>query len=51
MNPISKLVLIPEVAGGRAGVQEIFGGVLPSHVGEPELSLGVHSQSRGVDGF
>lgn len=48
-NPIAELVLAPEVGRGRAGVEELVGGVLARHVGEEEVALRVHRQAGRVD--
>lgn len=49
VNTVAKFVLVTEVGGGRAGVQEVLGGVLPGHVGEPEVAFGVYGQPGRVD--
>ncbi len=48
-DPVAKLVLVPEVGGGGAGVQELVRHVVPRHVREPEVPLHVHRQPGRVD--
>ena len=48
-DSVAELVLVPEVGGRTAGVEELLAGVLPRHVGEVEVALNIHSQSGGVD--
>ena len=51
MDLVPELVLVPEVRGCGASVEEVIAVVLPCDVGEVEIALHVNSQSRGVDGF
>ncbi len=48
-DPVAQLVLVPEVGCSRAGVQELVRHVVARHVGEPQVPLHVHRQSRRVD--
>lgn len=48
---VTQLVLVPEVGGSRAGVEEVIAVVFPGDVREVEIALDINSQSRGVDGF
>ena len=50
-DSVAELVLVPEVGGRTAGVEELLAGVLPRHVGEVEVALNIHSQPGGVDGL
>ena len=47
-HSVPELDLIPEARGGRAGVQELIAVVLLGHVGEVEVTLGVHSHPGRV---
>ena len=48
-DSVAQLVLVPEVGGCTAGVEELLAGVLPGDVREVEIALNVHSQAGGVD--
>ena len=50
-NSVAKLVLVPEVRGGAAGVHRLVTVVLPRHVGEVEVALHVDGQPGRVDGL
>ena len=47
-HSVPELNLIPEAGGGGAGVQELIAVVLLGHVGEVEVTLGVHSHPGRV---
>ena len=49
VDAVAEFVLVSEVGGGRAGVQEVLGGVLAGHVGEPEVAFRVDRQPGRVD--